>query len=194
MISEKTLLKNVKRFGFESFDSSVHNKVNKYLKSFVSFHLTKALKKYKTEQKLTAEHLASIKGGRVLMPSQYFGVDNNSYQTDAPMGVDMTVIDKYIRPQIDISSKDFLQTGAAYKKKVAFEITQKAIRDSAKSILAKENKSLDSSAVLHLKLRFEEKMTKAFKKLCMVSRSQSTLEVKHVDNVVQGKQFSDLLK
>lgn len=194
MISEKTLLKNIKRFGFESFDSSVHNKINKYLKSFVTFHLSKALKKYKDNQKLTAEHLKSIKGGRVLMPSQYFGVDNNNYHTDAPMGVDMTVIDKYIRPQIDISSKDFLQTGAAYKKKLAFEVTQKAIRDTAKSVLENHNKKLDSSAVLHLKMSFEEKMTKAFKKLCMVSRSQSTLEAKHIENVVQGKQFNDLLK
>ena len=100
-ISDKQVQKNFRKAGFKVVGDGVTDLVNKAAFNYIQNEIAKAMKKNKVGGALESSHFAKQSGGRVLMPSEYFGVPSNHYVeiTDkAQNGTDMAVKDTWIRP------------------------------------------------------------------------------------------------
>jgi len=100
-ITHTHVKKNITKFGLHSFEESVIDLLNKSAKAYVENKLQRAAKVAKGTV-IDHQHVAQS-GGRVLMPSEYFGVPSNHYvETLSSNGVDMTVNNMWIRPPMDL--------------------------------------------------------------------------------------------
>lgn len=107
IITDYHVKKNCKRFGFASYDKEVIGTLNRLLYTFLEKKIAKASARLKGASKIEVPQLAprAQSGGRVLMPSEYYGVPSNHYSdTLSSNGVDMTVNNAWIRPQMDLVS------------------------------------------------------------------------------------------
>ena len=85
MLSDKYLRFNLKKFGFQTYDTEVKELFETFL---VNFLKNKAGKK-------------APSGGRTVLPSEYFGKESPSYfESLANNGTDMSVTNSMIRPSI----------------------------------------------------------------------------------------------
>lgn len=101
VITASSVKKNVQKFGFKTFDEKLVDLMNSALQAFLENKLKKAAKLAKGAA-IDQQHVAQS-GGRVLMPSEYFGVPTNHYvETLSSNGVDMTVNNMWIRPPMDL--------------------------------------------------------------------------------------------
>lgn len=99
-LTDKSMQQNIKKFGYKSYDSSILSLVNQYLQNYTKNTISKALKKNKTATSLEASHVIQA-GGRIVLPSEYFGVTSGSYFADLKNnGTDMAVTDSMIRPVV----------------------------------------------------------------------------------------------
>jgi hypothetical protein len=127
-ITDKQLRKNLKAFGFQTVDSAGVDIFNKMLFTFVQNKVRKAVQKGGDDK-----HIQT--GGRVLLPSEYFGVESNHYVSADNLssnGVDMTVKDEWIRPPMDLMRP--LEGGAA-----TFEVSMNVIKTACNEVLSKMN-------------------------------------------------------
>jgi hypothetical protein len=92
-ISDRQVRKNFKKAGYTKLPSEIVEIINKATINFTKTTIGKAMKKNKGTKVLEAAQF----GGRVLMPSEYFGVASNHYVESAP-GTDMSVKESWIRP------------------------------------------------------------------------------------------------
>lgn len=102
-ITHNHVKKNIAKFGLKSFDESITDLLNKSAKAYVANKLQRAAKIAKGST-IDHQHINQV-GGRVLMPSEYFGVASNHYVSSETMssnGVDMTVNNMWIRPPMDL--------------------------------------------------------------------------------------------
>lgn len=84
-ISDKQIVGNLKKIGFTNIDSKVFAALNDAAFNFVKKSLERAVKK------------AILKGGRVVLPAEYYGVASHNYVME-PSGTNMSVTDQLIRP------------------------------------------------------------------------------------------------
>lgn len=111
-ITNSHVKKNMSKFGFKSFDASIVDIMNQAFRKFVQKKLQRAAKIAKGAA-IDHQHV-SQSGGRVLMPSEYFGVSTNHYVDVSKLssnGVDMTVNNMWIRPPMDLMGP--ITTGGA---------------------------------------------------------------------------------
>lgn len=144
-ITEKSLRQNAKKFGFKEFDNSIVSLVNKGLESFLKNKLSKVQK-----------------GGRTVLPSEYFGVESGSY-FDKVSSTDLSVTDSIIRPPVLTKDLSGLITGGALKFTVAKSVFKNAVVES-QSKLHRDSK-LDSKLVSNLQDEFHSTMSEIFSKL-----------------------------
>jgi hypothetical protein len=137
MLTKQSIKKNLKKWGYkshtESIDDFLNNKLNKFVK-----------------QKAQT-------GGRVVLPSEYFGVDSGKYSVDASPGTDMSVTDSLIRPAVVTSDPSGAIVGGGQRK---FEISARSVSE----ILKNNNCKLCASHKKSIKEDFESKLTSALQK------------------------------
>jgi hypothetical protein len=120
MLSDKYLKINLNKFGFRTYDTEVKEMIEMFLVNFLKNKLGK-------KQKPTV-------GGRVVLPSEYFGKPSQSYfETLANNGTDMSVTDSVIRPVVETHDISGAITGG---KAQCFNVSLKTY-----SIALKEAKS-----------------------------------------------------
>jgi hypothetical protein len=85
MLSKKHISSQLKKWGFASCHDDVHDKLNKGVLNFV--------------KRLSAGQ----KGGRVVLPSEWFGVDSGRYSASSAPTNSLDVSDAWIRPPMQAS-------------------------------------------------------------------------------------------
>lgn len=163
-ITDKQIRKNLRKFEFKTMDESVSSLLNKTLYTFVHKKLQSAAKKAKSNEKgvrvIKGVHIQS--GGRVLMPSEYFGVPSNHYvENPVNNGVDMSVRDAWIRPPMELMSP---MDGAGAK---TFEVPLSSVKSACMEVLgAKFNDvALAGETYKTIQALYAKSMTDVFKTL-----------------------------
>ncbi len=174
-LSDKSMRLNMKKFGYKSYDSDVLSLVNQYLQNYTKNILSKAMKQNKTST-LEAAHIIQA-GGRIVLPSEYFGVTSGSYFADLKNnGTDMRVTDTMIRPVVatyDLSGA--IKGGASDKN---FKLSKKALLNAiteAKVSLQTDVK-LRSDATLAMQQTFQKLMSEILNKTCNKCNNHLTTE------------------
>ncbi len=165
-LTDKSMRLNIKKFGYKSYDSEVLALVNQFLQNYAKNTLSKAFKKNKNINSLEASHVIQA-GGRIVLPSEYFGVSSGSYFQDLKTnGTDMRVTDTMIRPVVatyDLSGA--IKGGSAQKNfTLSKKIVQNAINE-AKVSLQKDVK-VRSDATLAMQQAFQKIMSDILSKSC----------------------------
>ena len=106
MLSKKHVLSQLKKWGFVSCHDDIHDKLNKCIVNFV--------------KRLSAGQ----KGGRVVLPSEWFGVDSGRYSDDANQGNNLAVSDAWIRPPMQASDPTGSIVGGRNSKQKGGRIVQ----------------------------------------------------------------------
>jgi hypothetical protein len=182
-LTEKSIRQNVKRFGFKSYDTEVLTAINNSLKKFTENKLQKALKKHKTVSRTTQ------RGGRVVLPSEYFGVTSGShFEQLTNHGADMNVTEAMIRASIPTNDLSGAIKGGA---RVHFAISKKSLANAlqeAKTSLHQEAQ-IRSEVSSALQKQFEELMTSLLKK---TSKGAEHLSIEEFQKALSQKKFASL--
>jgi hypothetical protein len=156
LLTKQLFDNNCKRFGIKSYDKEVLEICNEVLMNYTRNSLEKAMKKMsKTQQQ---------KGGRVVLPSDYFGVPSKThFEHLSDHGVDMSVTEHMIRPHIPI--KDLGAYGGASSSPcftMPKTVMKYAVKEAMLSMSNQEVK-LEKEAYNKLQFKFESLMTSALK-------------------------------
>lgn len=126
------LSRNLKKWGFKSCDASVEDAMNASLKNFAKNKCSSRVKK----------------GGRIVLPSEYFGVNSGRYAADANPGSSLEVTQEFIRGPLAISDPTGALAGGAAAR--TFAVTKKAVKEACAGA------ACDHGAI---KSAYESKMT-----------------------------------
>lgn len=184
-ITQKQFTKSVKSCGFETFENSLIQDVNRLHQKFLFEELKK-------QQKRNHQ-----RGGRVSMPIQYFGVETNTYSSDIPKYTDVSPNDVFLRPQMNVNDPSgVLTTDKAFSTLVggrntkSFTVTQKGHHDALKHVL-QENPHLQCANkrlfVQESKQKFENLMNDVLKKAS--KQDNSDLRQKTFQEVLDLKKY-----
>lgn len=147
MLTEKVIKSNIRKWGFNSHDSKVHQHVNSALETVAA-----------TYAKKNSRSGGVQAGGRILMPSEYFGVDSGRYETSASTGSNLNTTDSWIRSPLNASDPTGAITGgAAGGAQKRFACTIKAVKEATEKI---SNFDFKQHHIKQVKAQFEEQMTK----------------------------------
>ena len=153
--------RNLKAYGFKTCDSDVGNLMEKSLSSF--------LKKK-----------ASQNGGRVTMPAQYFGVNDNLSYVASPTATTQETTSEWARPPVSMHS---IEGGRVLK----FKISKKHFKDACqREVMGKMSKQHCD----YLQSVYEEKMDKALQKISKGGNSH--LSVEQLTNVLNQKNYRQI--
>lgn len=125
--------KNMKIYGFQTYDDQVKQLFQQSLENFV-------------------QKSSSQSGGRVTMPSEYFGVSSGAYSADGS-GSSQAPTQEWARPGIEFHDI----SGGAMK----YKVSKKAFADACK----KYNPKITKARQAELKAEYEEKLHNLLKKL-----------------------------
>ena len=167
MITDKSLRLNLKKFGFSSYDIELKDTVYEFLTAFLKNKLKKV-----------------TKGGKIVLPSEYFGKESSSYfESLDNNGANMSVTDSMIRPSIPASDVTGAITGGAVLSfKIPMNTFTMALAD-AKDFDIK----IPKSNALKLKEEFEELLTTLMTKLS--KKKKTHLEIKDVQAEAKKRQY-----
>lgn len=188
-ITTNHVKKNMRRFGFRSHDEKVVELFNSALDAFLHNRLRPAFKKAK--EGVVDQHHLSQSGGRVLLPSEYFGVASNHYvDTLNNNGVDMTVNNMWIRPPMDLVNPS--SSGGA---RADFELPMQAFKvaciDAAQNMSV--NVKLTQAAQKALHQQFTAVMGEVLKSAARKS-VDDRLDSKIIEDVLSMKKYKVLRK
>jgi len=187
-LTEKSVRQNMKRFGYKSYDAEVVQVINTYLEKFVHSKLEKTLKKNKNISSIEASHVH--KGGRIVLPSEYFGVPSGSYfdkLTDN--GANMSVTEALIRPTIPTRDLSGAITGGATKFSLSKKAFSQAVEEAKLSMHKDVKVKKEASSVMQN--QFEELMTALLHKTQKSTKSEH-LSAHTVKNVASQKKYNGL--
>ena len=183
-MTDNQVRRNFKKAGYTHVGDDVVELINKIALQFVKNIIEKSMKKNKGFKVLDVEQLTQT-GGRVLMPSEYYGVRTNRYIADAPMGTDMTVSSERIRPSFTAD----LSGGA--KDELSFNCSLQTIKNVGAEILSSKNIKLTQAAYKQIHTLFNAKMTDFLKSVKRTVKGD-TLTKKDLTVVLSLKKFSSL--
>lgn len=200
-ISEKQFAQNISKFGFQTYDKNVHNKVNDILYTVVK----KQLRQNNSSK--------TQKGGRVSFPLEYFGTATNNYSANMPSFTNLTSTETFIRsPMLLHDPTNVLGTpkgmtsgmpsgmtsemtsgmigGGRTQNK--FKVTNSAIKDVVKDIshtqYKKKSVQNDPELLQNSKQKFESVMNEMLHKVSHSSK-QHHLSEKDFKQVLQLKKY-----
>jgi len=177
MLNEKVIKSNLKKWGFKSFDSKIHEHVNRGLENVAKDLANKFARNSRRQD-----------GGRIVLPSEYFGVDSGKYEASASDGSNLNVTDSWIRNPLSASDPTGAITGGAAKKK--FACTIKAVKDVSERISRFEFKQ---QHIKEVKEKFEERMTKFMNSVDRRNKNNETHLSEELFNTVRDqKQYNNL--
>jgi hypothetical protein len=148
MLKDSQIKSNLKKWGFTTYNNNINEALNKALVKYIS----------------------NQSGGRVVMPSEYFGVNSGRYSVDADLGSSLEVTNSHIRQPLDAFDPTGGIVGGGAQK---FTITQKSITD----LLAEKNMKWSSSMIKKEKESFENKMTNALNNAKQFSKNSNNLSL-----------------
>lgn len=175
-LAKKTTGQNLKKFGFSSSDDAVHERLNEVFYSLV-FNNIKKLSKQQN-------------GGRVVLPSEYFGRESGSYFESAP-GVNLTPTSSIIRPAILTNDLTGAIKGGAH----VFNISQKSVQMAINKVQNELGVELKGKKLNnHIKKVSQEKLTELLQKVKKVAKSDNHLKEEYLKDALKLKKFSSLCK
>lgn len=197
-LTENNIRINAKKFGFKKFDITVLESLNKYLANYTKNMVKKALKKYKKENKQIKQIKQS--GGRIVLPSEYFGIDSGSYFENS-YGTDMTSTHAMIRPAQYTSDLTGAITGGSAsatksnksKNSNKFIISTSVFKNAlseAKISLEKEI-VMDTKTIIDIKQRFENMISEIFIKL-EKKTSDHYLKLNNLEEIITQTKYKIL--
>lgn len=163
-LTDKSIRSNMNKFGFKTYDANVIALVNQYLQNYTKNTISRAARRNKDVDVLEASHVIQA-GGRIVMPSEYFGVESGSYFSELKNnGTDMSVTNSMIRPAVvtyDLSGA--IKSGGADRQ---FNVSQKALQGaiSEAKVALQRNLRLRSDANIAMRQGFQNIMTEILQK------------------------------
>jgi len=177
MLNEKTIKSNLKNWGFKTADPMIPKHVNNALMNIAE-----------NAAKNWSRNSRRQDGGRIVLPSEYFGVDSGRYEASASDGSNLNVTNSWIRTPLSASDPTGAITGGASKKR--FACTVKAVKDVSERISRFEFKQ---QHIKEVKERFEERMTKFMNSIDRKNKTNETHLSEELFNTVRDqKQYNDL--
>jgi hypothetical protein len=136
-VTDKQVRKNFRSFGYKDVDITIVDVINKAVYNYIKNTLHKSMKKYKSVNTLDGSHI--MKGGRVLMPAEYFGVQTNHYVTvgDNNNGTDMAVKEAWIRPEFKVTQMEGAGSVFTLPLQVSKNICSEVLNTTNKSVTIK---------------------------------------------------------
>lgn len=193
----KNFKSSLKSFGMIPTDELV-SKLSDTLELYSSNVLEKISKNNRKNLIVDNKLLSSMKGGRVLLPSEYFGSTTNNYIEKPNNETHLNVTNEIIRPAIDTKLPNYqevklvepildipIQDGGKLVKK--FKLSEKLIKSTLDKINKDKNYNLKlkTETIKNLKNKYEELITKA---LNDVIKSKKSINI-----ILQKKKFSLLI-
>lgn len=161
------LSRNLKKWGFSTHANEIHEVFESTLQNFVN-------KKAKKVQK----------GGRIVLPSEYFGVNSGRYTANAAPGSSLAVSEQFIREPLSASDP----TGAIVGGGRRFEVSQKSVAESVKSAGMRLNKAEKSA----LKSEYEKKMTELMNSVSRKYKGESHLSLSALEEGMKMEKYRSL--
>lgn len=191
-VTERQVKKNFRKAGFKGVDSGVVELVNKAAFNYVRNTLEKALKRHSRAGAIEATHLSQAqkqKGGRVLMPAEYFGVATNHYVEPGAktFGTDMSVTSDLIRPP-------FTAVLNGGKGQATFDVPLSSVKNVVAEVLSREKSevAVRQSAYKELQGSLSEEMAKVVKTLQRRLQKQGEVSKKDLQDVLSMKKYQRL--
>lgn len=131
MLGKTMIKRNLKKWGYESHDEEIDNFLNHTLDSFVQRQIRNIQR-----------------GGKIVLPSEYFGVESGRYAVDAPSGSSLAVTDAYIREPLATSDP----TGAIVGGGKKFEVSKRAVDEAVGGSASRAERAA-------IKAKYEKTMT-----------------------------------
>ena len=104
------------------------------------------------------------KGGRIVLPSEYFGSDSGRYSADAPAGSSLAVNENFIREPLGVSDPaGVIQNGGATR---SYKISARKFNEAVASAGVALNKAERGA----LQRAYESKMTELFNSIARRSK------------------------
>lgn len=163
MLGKSMIKRNLKKWGYESHDEEIDNFLNHTLDSFVQ-------RQVKNIQR----------GGKIVLPSEYFGVDSGRYSVDAPSGSSLAVTDAYIREPLATADP----TGAIVGGGRRFEVSKRAIDEAVGGNASRAERAA-------IKAKYEKTMTELMNSLARKTKSDY-LSKSAFENVLKMAKYSSL--
>lgn len=190
-ITEKSIKPNLKKFGFSSYDAEVLVTLNDALLKFAKNRMGQVLKKHNIDV-IEVQHVVAQKGGRTVLPSEYFGIESGSYFDSLKHnGTDMSVTNAMIRPTILTNDLSGVITGGAARRFVVSKSVFTNVLNEAKVALSKEV-AIKSKAALQLKEEAENKLSEVLDKACSKAKKTSHLSHDLLNKVLAQKKYDNL--
>lgn len=187
-ITDKSIRQNAKKFGFKQCDTDVINVVNNMLIKFTTNKLQKVIQKYKKLSVIEPKHIQ--KGGRIVLPSEYFGVDSGSYTEKlVNNGTDMSITETFIRPTIATTDLSGAIKGGAVKFSVSKNAFKNALSE-AKTKLQKDIKIKSNTSDL-LQREFEDLMSDIMIKSSNKGKQQ-IISATQLESIAKQKKYKSL--
>lgn len=183
-VSENAVKSNLKKYGYKIYDDKTVQLINDALTCFSTNALRKISKKYSAAKKGGDVQ----EGGRVILPSEYFGVDSGKY-ADTVAAVDMSVTSELIRPAllVDDPTGAIMQGGAS-----KFSISSTAFKSCVNeqmSSLKLHDLTMSSKALKALQNNYETLMDGALKKTSKEYKSNE-LSSHNLETVLKMNKYS----
>lgn len=173
ILPEKSVATKLKKFGFKTFDPKIVSHINTVILNFV----IKTLK----------VNLKGQKGGRIVLPMEYFGVQTNEYSSNNGPFTDMAISSDYIRPPMDSTFGQFGGVAVA-----EFKVPQKEITAFLTEAAAGRPVNDRKEVIKVLTSKVSEILTQFFMTLQKQAKGQTHLDVATFEAALKKRAFSKL--
>ena len=170
VLPESCIARNLKKFGFKTFDTQIVSHVNAIILNLV----VKTLK----------VNLKAQKGGRIVLPMEYFGVSTNEYSNAQGPYTDMSISSSYIRPPMNAS---FGQSGGA--KSGTFSVTLKDMSTFLTEAAGGRPVNSRKEVIAVLVTKVSEALTLFFTSLQKQAKGATHLDVATFETKLKVKTF-----
>jgi hypothetical protein len=169
-VSAHSVKKNLKNFGFHTYDNQVVSFFNESLYNF----MLNSIKKH------------SAKGGRVLLPPEYFGVDSAKY-IDTPTHTNMNISTEFIRPPMTMT------TGGGSGATAKINISKSAVNGAASEAanrLGFSQWSQKGNSLNRMQEKYENMMTNMMKQVMKKSQGKDHLDFSTLESVAKTRKYN----
>lgn len=194
LIAEKNLKSSMKRLGFASFDSRVHNLIESCLVNFSAGVVSKAsrLAQRSGSSSVEDDHVLQVVqsrrqngGAETTLPLEYFGVRTSHYSENAPIGTDMAVTNANIRPAFLVKDPQGVIKGGGVSFSVPFT--------SVKQAVSKWGVQVRVSAQKLIQQKFESELSTILSKAKKFERGDH-LTTSALEKILAQRQYQKLFK
>lgn len=194
-LTEKAIQSNIKKFGFKSCESAVVDKVNEYVDNFAHNTVAKVTKKYRSIEVVEDKHVQVVQsGGRVVLPSEYFGINSGKYSSSVPSFTSSEISNAFLRAPVLTQDLQGLITGGSATKKL-FALPKKAVKNAiqeAQVRLQHQQLKFRASAVEGVADVLSRQMTDILIKAQKSKKGDTHLTVEDIEKATGAKKYQSL--